>query len=66
MLETPHFPTARSLPELLAAPPLLRVVAGDLDPHLPAVLAKLQIRLDLVSGVDYSVLRLLGSTPPTP
>src|SRR6267143_1258264 len=41
-----------------AAPPAVaRIVAGDVDPHLPAVLAKLQIGLDLVPGVDYSVLR---------
>jgi hypothetical protein len=36
--------------------PQLAIVASDTDPHLPDVLAKLGIRLDLVSGVDFSVL----------
>ena len=52
------FPTAPA--------PALRLVAGDADPHLAPVLAKLQIPIDIVPGVDYSVLRLLGSTPPAP
>jgi hypothetical protein len=66
MSETPHFPAARSLIELPARAPQLRIVAADTDPHLPPVLAKLQIGLDLVSGVDFAVLRLLGSNTPTP
>jgi hypothetical protein len=66
MLETPHFPAAESFSELPAPAPQLRILTADTDPHLPAVLAKFQIGLDLVPGVDYSVLRLLGSTPPAP
>ena len=37
-------------------PPALVIVASDTDPHLPPVLAKIGIRLDLVPGVDFSVL----------
>jgi hypothetical protein len=36
--------------------PQLAIVAADADPHLPDVLAKFSIRLDLVAGVDFSVL----------